>query len=467
MKHLLLLFLLFSSSTFAQPLADEDRNKLNTIAELFKKGDRAEAISQLQLNDDSLSKAVTETEDANTLFQLGMLYFWAEMDAKSLDSFAKALQYDASFAELHYYTGQIHAYAQNYDAAEQALNQAIELNNNDDRYFGLLGTVLNRKNDAKGALDAHLNALEINENNFNSNSASASLYIGLKDYINAEKYFLAANKLQPDDIDVNYNLGLMYKQTQQPTLALKYFSKVVQLDPSDAQALINVIQANQTLGKTDDRNHAVSKIYQLWRGSKPDSYLAKSGLFVREESHLDIGELVGIEYFAWDGDPLKKLALRLLDPDTAELQLRLVLYKASSEAKQVFYLDGYPSSGERDRYAYYDLEPDYDTVRNLAHKIFSGEHKAIELIEESFFAGGDGLSYEQAVMFPNAKSSADGVPMESRWLKIKYPSYKKDEQGIAFHDGKIYDRIHITTSSGEEKQIYFEMTSWYGFSGIE
>lgn len=324
--------------------------------------------------------------------------------------------------------------------------------------------MLNKKNNAKAALDAHLNALAINKDNFDANSASASLYVAANDYINAEKYFMVANKLRPDDVDINYNLALIYKHTQQPALALEYFSNVVRLNPADAQALINIIQANQTLGKTDDRNQAVSNLYQLWRTSKPENYLARSGLFVREESLLDVGELVVFEYFEWEDEPLKKLALNLLEPGTDKVKLRLVLHKSSSETKQGFYLDGYPPSGERNRYAYYDLEPDYDTVRILAYKIFSGEQKVIELVEESFYAGGDGSSYEQAVIFPSAKTSADGVPMESRWLKIKYPGYKKIKQGITQHGGKIYDRINITTVDGEEKQVYFEMTSWFGLN---
>ena len=39
------------------------------------------------------------------------------------------------------------------------------------------------------------------------------------------------------------------------------------------------------------------------------------------------------------------------------------------------------------------------------------------------YQGGDGSSFEKAVVIAGAKSSMDGVPAERKWLKKKYGNY--------------------------------------------
>lgn len=41
------------------------------------------------------------------------------------------------------------------------------------------------------------------------------------------------------------------------------------------------------------------------------------------------------------------------------------------------------------------------------------------------YQGGDGSSFEKAVVIAGAKSSMDGVPAERKWLKKKYGNYEK------------------------------------------
>jgi hypothetical protein len=87
--------------------------------------------------------------------------------------------------------------------------------------------------------------------------------------------------------------------------------------------------------------------------------------------------------------------------------------------------------------------------------------------ENSYYTGGDGTSFEQAVLFPQAKSSMDGVPLERKWIGEKHPGATKKSQAALNHNGRLYDLITIVTSDGEEKAIYFDMTSWFGMPGLQ
>jgi tetratricopeptide (TPR) repeat protein len=57
------------------------------------------------------------------------------------------------------------------------------------------------------------------------------LYIKLKDFNNAIKYFLKAIEMNPGSADAHYNLGLVYKQRGSLKEMREYFDKAVELNP--------------------------------------------------------------------------------------------------------------------------------------------------------------------------------------------------------------------------------------------
>lgn len=59
----------------------------------------------------------------------------------------------------------------------------------------------------------------------------------------------------------------------------------------------------------------------------------------------------------------------------------------------------------------------------------------------------------------------DGVPAEGKWLKKKYGSYEKLQQGLVQHEGKSYDVITIRTKKGKEVVIYFDISGFFPARG--
>ena len=56
----------------------------------------------------------------------------------------------------------------------------------------------------------------------------------------------------------------------------------------------------------------------------------------------------------------------------------------------------------------------------------------------------------------------EGIAKENEWLDVHYPGHQKRGQALAYHDGKPYDIIYIVTADGEEKEVYFDISSFYG-----
>ncbi len=79
----------------------------------------------------------------------------------------------------------------------------------------------------------------------------------------------------------------------------------------------------------------------------------------------------------------------------------------------------------------------------------------------SIAAGQDGSSYEKAIVI-NKKKSGEGIKAEYDWLKNNYPGYKLKSQSLQTQGKKIYDVLTIITANGKKKEVYFDITNFFG-----
>ena len=78
----------------------------------------------------------------------------------------------------------------------------------------------------------------------------------------------------------------------------------------------------------------------------------------------------------------------------------------------------------------------------------------------------NGLSKESAIIFDNIESSSEGIDAEYGYLDQKYGKrgvdWKFNQQRLTNSEGKIFDEIDITLSSGNQMTIYFDITNFFG-----
>ncbi len=79
----------------------------------------------------------------------------------------------------------------------------------------------------------------------------------------------------------------------------------------------------------------------------------------------------------------------------------------------------------------------------------------------SVLPANDGSSYEKAVVIQE-KSEMTGVDAEYAWLRKYYPGYKFNGQSLNSHEKKSYDIISIVTADGEKKDVYFDISNFFG-----
>ena len=77
------------------------------------------------------------------------------------------------------------------------------------------------------------------------------------------------------------------------------------------------------------------------------------------------------------------------------------------------------------------------------------------------YAGGDGSSYEKAIIV-KAADEQTGVHAEYQYLDKHFPGNKRGGQSLQSSGGKSYDVLEFTTAKGEAKKLYFDITAFFG-----
>jgi len=129
--------------------------------------------------------------------------------------------------------------------------------------------------------------------------------------------YLTALKYKPDHIIAISNLGQYHQDRDEYKDALKYFSRVYELDNTDWRALTKMIQETQALGTVESRDQAINDIYSLWKKGG-DSLLIERGFYVREQFSHEKGKIFALEYFKPSDGPLAKFVFKLYDRESGD-----------------------------------------------------------------------------------------------------------------------------------------------------
>ena len=88
----------------------------------------------------------------------------------------------------------------------------------------------------------------------------------------------------------------------------------------------------------------------------------------------------------------------------------------------------------------------------------------------------DGRSFETAIVLP-AKTQAEGVAAQGAWVEKNLPGARpappppktdSDEEIVSFgqeviqRDGKLYSVVHLQTADGKPRDVYFDVTGYFG-----
>ena len=73
----------------------------------------------------------------------------------------------------------------------------------------------------------------------------------------------------------------------------------------------------------------------------------------------------------------------------------------------------------------------------------------------------DGSSYDKAI-FIKEDHEQPGIHAEYAWIRAQYRGSKVNGQSLNNYRNKPYDVIHITTADGTTRDVYFDISNFYG-----
>jgi tetratricopeptide (TPR) repeat protein len=117
----------------------------------------------------------------------------------------------------------------------------------------------------------------------------ANLYFDAEKFDEAIKWYEAALKLNPNDVNVSTDLGVSYYYTNNPDKALEQLDRSLKIDPKHAKTLLN-IGIVKAFAKQDleGASKAWQQVIQLAPDS-PEGQAAKRALDTFQSSHPAIG----------------------------------------------------------------------------------------------------------------------------------------------------------------------------------
>jgi hypothetical protein len=75
--------------------------------------------------------------------------------------------------------------------------------------------------------------------------------------------------------------------------------------------------------------------------------------------------------------------------------------------------------------------------------------------------GGDGSSFERAVVLPDIKTEMQGVRAEHKVFIVFFRGWQWGTQSLLNQDGRAYDLIELTRGT-EKRDLYFDISNWFG-----
>ena len=125
-----------------------------------------------------------------------------------------------------------------FDEAEKECEQAIELEPEHHLARTIYGKVLESRNKKKLALIQFEKAVEIVEYDIDSINDCANLYVKLKDFKNAQKYYQKAVETVPDDVSYKVKYGMFLRNRGQHKDALIQFGEGLKVEPDNPYCMI-------------------------------------------------------------------------------------------------------------------------------------------------------------------------------------------------------------------------------------
>lgn len=207
---------------------------------LHERGKMFIAAGDLSVALGDLGRAIMiDSSQSEYFLTISDIYFKANQPAKSMAALKKAGELAPEDPEVPLRLAEFYLYIQNYTEAVKATNEALSLDNRNDRAYFLKGFCYKEVGDTIKAVEQYQKAVENNPDHIDAYVEMAILYDIKGDPI-AEQYYKNALKVDPDSKEALYGLGLHYQDFDRLNEAILTYTELVEKHPDYASGYYNM-----------------------------------------------------------------------------------------------------------------------------------------------------------------------------------------------------------------------------------
>jgi anaphase-promoting complex subunit 3 len=150
---------------------------------------------------------------------------------KALDAFRKGISVDSRHYNSWYGLGQVYEKMGKLEYAEQHYRNAVQINPNNAVLICCMGLVVEKLNNPQSALFHYSRATSIAPKSVLARFRKARVLLKLNEYKLSLAELKVLKDMAPDEANVHYLLGKVYKQLHDKANAIKHFTTALNLDP--------------------------------------------------------------------------------------------------------------------------------------------------------------------------------------------------------------------------------------------
>lgn len=407
---------------------------------------------------------------SKSLYYKGMAYYMTEDDRNALKFLDLAITKGPIDHDMFYYKAMTLGYMDKLTESLPYFDQAINLLPDEPSFYASKGQVYYQLNELDSAYEYFHRALQLDSSNPNTLTSLGNITLELNRFSEGIEFLKTAleylDSKTEEHMNCSFNIALGQQLAGKPIEAKTTLNKHIIIYPADYQAISKLIQIHYSLNEIEETSGLKVTLLEAYKSKSLPNHLKEMYCFDQFEWKdrkilaFESYEKYQNEILIWKHKFFIQDALEEID---FKIQTVLDTTNKSLPDQYLLSLIKDDTISTYSHYIYKD-NSDYAELKNAVFEMLNEKVNPISQvggfenwlnnqIEERI--GLLGSSYDKAI-------DVQSVPEEYNWLRQNYPGYKTLQQSLVFEEGKPYDVLKITTSKGITKEVYFNISSFYG-----
>ncbi|MDR1182732.1 MAG: tetratricopeptide repeat protein [Bacteroidales bacterium] len=180
-----------------------------------------------------------DSGNANVYVAVSDVYFSMNYIDNAEEMLEKAIALDNKNNEAYLKLGELYFLLKDYQQSEEILLKSLQQTEYNPRAYHILAWNYREKGDTSLAIRYYLTAVEQDPDYFDAYTELGILYHYRHNPLAIDYYNNALN-IQPDNIQILYNIAMFYQETKEYEKALEKYRMILQIDENHKYALHNI-----------------------------------------------------------------------------------------------------------------------------------------------------------------------------------------------------------------------------------